>query len=162
MTKRQAYGIGPAGRAFAAADSRLADALEFAERYPLPRGVITEAHCWMVPASILSRRVDAASITVSKRPRRVMSSKETQMAETKELTVHAYPHNGPRDSGGRPKGPREPLVHLLASTEWGDVHSISFHPSAASRVARAIVDAGKAATAGRRRKAIKLNLERHS
>jgi hypothetical protein len=37
MTKRQPYGIGPAGRAFAASVARLADAIEFADRFPLPR-----------------------------------------------------------------------------------------------------------------------------
>lgn len=37
MTKRAARGIGSAGRAFAASVSRLAEALEFAERYPLPQ-----------------------------------------------------------------------------------------------------------------------------
>jgi hypothetical protein len=34
MTKRIAFGIGPAGRMFASSIARLADAIEFAEMHP--------------------------------------------------------------------------------------------------------------------------------
>lgn len=73
-----------------------------------------------------------------------------------EITVHSYPNGGIK--GTRP---RMPMVHLLASTGYGDVQSITFHPDDAGRVAAAIIDAARSAAAGRGRKPVKIELKPH-
>lgn len=79
---------------------------------------------------------------------------------TIELTVHGYPHNGPRRAGGRPKGPRQPLVHLIGVSDFGEVSSISFHPDHAEDIARAISDLGwSAKNMGRKRAPRKFTFE---
>jgi hypothetical protein len=72
---------------------------------------------------------------------------------TKRLDVHGYPNNM------RGKRPREPLVHLLATDEYGGVGSITFHPSRAAAVVKAIPNAAKSATAGRRNRVTRVSLE---
>lgn len=80
------------------------------------------------------------------------------MGKTKELTIHGYPHDGPRDSGGRVKGKREPLVHLLASNDWGGVDSITFHPDHADAIGKAIIEMGRSVAKGGRQKKVSFAL----
>lgn len=62
---------------------------------------------------------------------------------TDKITIHAIANN---HHGARP---RKPLVQLLASGEFDEVASITFHPDHAEAIAEAIRRAGNAAKAGR-------------
>lgn len=75
------------------------------------------------------------------------------MSTTEEITVHGYPHGGILG-----EKPRIPMVHILASDEFGRVHSISFHPVYAESLANSIVKMAKAARAGRKRNSIKIKV----
>lgn len=75
------------------------------------------------------------------------------MSTTEEITIHGYPNGGV--SGQKP---RVPMVHILASDDFGQVHSISFHPVYAESVANSIIRAAKAARAGRKNHPIKIKV----
>jgi hypothetical protein len=76
-----------------------------------------------------------------------------------ELSVHGYAHNGALDDSGKPKGPREPLVHIMGDRH-GALQSIAFHPDDAPQIAEAILAAGRAAKRNRTvRKVLALKLE---
>lgn len=70
-----------------------------------------------------------------------------------DITVHGHPNNTPG------KRPRKPIVHLLAGGDCSDIQSIHFHPDDAAKVARAIRAAGRAAKAGRKFKAVEIELK---
>lgn len=75
------------------------------------------------------------------------------MSVTEEITIHGYPH------GGVPgHKPRVPMVHILASDEFGCVHSISFHPVFADSLANSIIKMARSARAGRKRNSIRIKV----
>ena len=63
----------------------------------------------------------------------------------KRITIIAHADNRPEAC--RETGDREPVVQVMIS-EWGDTHSISFHPNHAEEIADAIMKAGIAASNG--------------
>jgi len=75
------------------------------------------------------------------------------MSVTEEITIHGYPHGGVAG-----QKPRVPMVHILASDEFGTVHSISFHPVYAESVANSIVKMAKAARVGYKKKPITIKV----
>jgi len=77
---------------------------------------------------------------------------------TRTLRISGITHNGIRRDG-HIVGRRQPLVHLLADTDFGDVVSINFHPDDAPAVAAAIRKAGRRAKAGRKAKPIEIDLK---
>ena len=74
---------------------------------------------------------------------------------SKDLTVHSYAHNG--IAGTKP---RVPMVHLLGNDGY-DIASITFHPDDAPAVADAILKAGRAAKAGRKRNPVVIEFKPH-
>lgn len=75
------------------------------------------------------------------------------MSTTEDITIHGYPHGGIKGSK-----PRVPMVHILASDEFGRVHSISFHPVYAESIANSIVKRAKSAKAGRETRPITIKV----
>lgn len=66
------------------------------------------------------------------------------MTAAKFLNITGYADN--LDGGGDKP---EPIVHLLARNSPRELASITFHPDHAEEIAKAIIEAGKAAKEGR-------------
>lgn len=74
---------------------------------------------------------------------------------SEEITIHGYTNGGVTG-----QKPRIPMVHILASDEFGGVQSITFHPIYASSIANSILKAAKAAKDGRKIQPIKITTNR--
>lgn len=75
------------------------------------------------------------------------------MSTTEEINIHGYPHGGIQG-----EKPRVPMVHILATDDFGRVHSISFHPIYAESLANSIIKRAKSAKAGRKTRPITIKI----